>query len=284
MKITDSWDEALGRTISIDGKLIKEVQSKYQNIKVYDTKSFGKLLQLDGVIQLTEFDEANYHEMLAHVPLMIHKKPERVLVIGGGDGGIVREIVKHKRVTKIDLVEIDEEVIKISKEHFPNISSGFKDPRVTIHFDDGAEYIGDLEFQYDVIIIDSTDPFSVGASLFTEKFYEKLTQSVREHGIIVSQSESMFYNANMISDMKEFKTKYFRSVEYYYTMVPTYPSGTIGFQICSDGYHLSKSRFGVLQPGGVMTNWEEITGLKYYNFEIHKSSFILPNGVKQWHT
>ena len=103
MKITDSWDEALGRTISIDGELIKEVQSKYQNIKVYDTKSFGKLLQLDGVIQLTEFDEANYHEMFAHVPLTSHEKPERVLVIGGGDGGIVREVVKHKHVTKIDL-------------------------------------------------------------------------------------------------------------------------------------------------------------------------------------
>ena len=197
MKITDSWDEALGRTITIDGELIKEVQSKYQNIKVYDTRSFGKLLQLDGVIQLTEFDEANYHEMFAHVPLTSHENPERVLVIGGGDGGIVREVVKHKHVKKIDLVEIDEEVIKISDEHFPNISSGLSDPRVTIHFDDGAEYIENLEFQYDVILIDSTDPFSVGASLFTEKFYEKLTQAIREHGMIVSQSESMFYNANI---------------------------------------------------------------------------------------
>lgn len=281
MKITDSWDEALGRTISIDGELIKEIQSKYQNIKVYDTKSFGKLLQLDGVIQLTEFDEANYHEMFAHVPLTSHEKPERVLVIGGGDGGIVREVVKHKSVTKIDLVEIDEEVIKISDEYFPHISSGFKDPRVTLHFDDGAEYIENLEFQYDVILIDSTDPFSVGASLFTEKFYEQLTKAIREHGMIVSQSESMFYNADMISDMKKFKTKYFGSVKYYYTMVPTYPSGTIGFQICSDGHYNPLHPNENYRHG---TLGYDLGDLKYYNAGIHVGSFILPNGVKQWHT
>jgi len=281
MKITDSWDEALGRTISIDGKLIKEVQSEYQNIKVYDTLSFGKLLQLDGVIQLTEFDEANYHEMFAHVPLTSHENPERVLVIGGGDGGIVREVVKHKHVKKIDLVEIDEEVIKISEEHFPNISCGLQDPRVTIHFDDGSSYIKDLEFQYDVIIIDSTDPISVGESLFTEEFYKDLTQAIRKHGMIVSQSESMFYNASMISNLKEVKTKYFGSVKYYYTMVPTYPSGTIGFQICSDGHYSPHHPNENYRHG---TLGYDLGDLKYYNAGIHIGSFLLPNGVKQWHT
>ena len=274
MKITDSWDEALGRTISIDGELIKEVQSKYQNIKVYDTKSFGKLLLLDGVIQLTEFDEANYHEMIVHVPLRAHKNPERVLVIGGGDGGAVREIVKHPKVKKIDLVEIDQSVVNVSLKHFPNVSCGLQDPRVTIHYEDGASYIKHLEFQYDVIIVDSTDPFSVGESLFKEDFYNNLSKSIREHGMIVSQSESMFYNGDMISKMETFKRKYFKEVKYYYTLVPTYPSGTIGFQICSDGHYI---------PNAIL-NWDELGELKYYSHGIHKSSFILPNGVKQWHT
>ena len=282
MKITDTWDEKHGRTISIDGELIKEVQSKYQNIKVYDTKSFGKLLQLDGVIQLTEFDEANYHEMLAHVPLMCHEKPDRVLVIGGGDGGIVREIVKHKRVKKIDLVEIDEEVIKISEKYFPNIACGLQDPRVTIHFDDGASYIKDLKFQYDVIIIDSTDPFSVGESLFKEEFYETLSNSIREHGIIVSQSESLFYNAELIRDMHKFKTKYFDSVKYYYTMVPTYPSGMIGFQICSDGFY--PPHYPNENSSHNTLGFNNLGYLKYYNYGGHLGSFLLPNGGKEWRT
>jgi spermidine synthase len=269
-KITDKWDEKDGRTISIEGKLIDEFWTKYQGISVYETKCFGKVLQLDGVIQLTEFDEANYHEMIVHVPLRAHKNPERVLVIGGGDGGAVREIVKHPKVKKIDLVEIDQSVVNVSLKHFPNVSCGLEDPRVTIHYDDGASYIKDLEFQYDVIIVDSTDPFSVGESLFKEEFYENLSKSIREHGIIVSQSESMFYNADMISKMETFKRKYFKEVKYYYTLVPTYPSGTIGFQFCSDGHYVPNA----------ITNWDDLGELKYYSHGIHKSSFILPNGVK----
>ena len=282
MKITDTWDEKHGRTISIDGELIKEVQSKYQNIKVYDTKSFGKLLQLDGVIQLTEFDEANYHEMLTHVPLLCHEKPDDVLVIGGGDGGVIREIIKHKRVKKIDFVEIDKEVVKIARDYFPNISSGLSDPRVNQFFTDGAEYIKNSAGSYDVIIIDSTDPFSVGESLFKEDFYENLSKAIKPHGIIVSQSESLFYNEKLIEDMHNFKTKYFDSVKYYYTMVPTYPSGMIGFQICSDGFY--PPHYPNENSSHNTLGFNDLGNLKYYNYGVHLGSFLLPNGGKKWRT
>ena len=178
MIIDDSWDKKNGSTILIEGELLEEVHSKYQHIEVYNTKRFGKLLKLDGVIQLTEFDEANYHEMIAHVPLRTHNTPDNVLVIGGGDGGAVREILKHKQVKNIDLVEIDNKVIEISKKYFPEISCGLNDKKVTIMNQDGAEYIKKCTNLYDIVIIDSTDPFSVGESLSKEEFYSNLKKEV----------------------------------------------------------------------------------------------------------
>ena len=269
MIINDSWDKKNGSSIHIEGDLIEEIKSKYQHIEIFQTKRFGKLLRLDGVIQLTEFDEANYHEMLAHVPLRTHKTRDNILVIGGGDGGIVREVVKYKKVKSIDLVEIDNEVIKISKKYLPNISCGLEDKRVTIMNQDGAEYIKKCTNLYDIIIIDSTDPFSVGESLFKEDFYSNLKKALKLKGIVVSQSESMFYDEDLIKKMYEFKRKYFNAVRYYYTLVPTYPSGTIGFHFCSDGHYLPIDG----------DFFEKIEGLKYYNEFIHSSSFTTPNTV-----
>ena len=268
--IDDSWDKKNGSSIHIEGNLIELFNSKYQRIEVYNTKRFGKLLKLDGVIQLTEFDEANYHEMIAHVPLNIHNTPDNVLVIGGGDGGAIREILKHKHVKTIDLVEIDNFVIDISKKHFPYVSQGLDDSKVTIINEDGAEYIKKCKDLYDVIIIDSTDPFSVGESLFKEEFYKNLKVALKPKGIVVSQSESMFYNKDLIKDMYLFKRKHFNAVRYYYTLVPTYPSGTIGFHFCSDGNYL---------PIDINDDFNRIPDLKYYNEMIHKSSFLTPNGV-----
>ena len=271
MIIDDSWDKKNGSTILIEGELLEEVHSKYQHIEVYNTKRFGKLLKLDGVIQLTEFDEANYHEMIAHVPLRVHEAPDNVLVIGGGDGGVVREILKHNLVKTIDLVEIDQEVINISKKHFPYISQGLDDSKVTILNEDGAEYIKNVSYLYDIIIIDSTDPFSVGESLFKEEFYKNIKNALKPNGIVVSQSESMFYNKDLINDMFEFKRKYFNAVRYYYTLVPTYPSGTIGFHFCSDGHYLPLD----INDDSCI-DW--MSDLKYYNEYIHKSSFLTPGG------
>ena len=266
--IQDSWDKKNGSSILIEGDFLVNFKSEYQLIEVFQTKRFGKLLRLDGVIQLTEFDEANYHEMIAHVPLSSHDCPENVLVIGGGDGGAVREILKHKDVKKVDLVEIDKAVINISKKFFPNVSESLDDPRVSIINEEGANYVRFCNTFYDIIIIDSTDPFSIGQSLFKESFYSYLKKILKFGGIIVSQSESMFYDRDLIKEMHKFKKKYFKYVKYYYTMVPTYPSGTIGFQFCSEMDYSQRKN-----------NLDKIDGLKYYNSSIHSSSFVTPNFI-----
>ena len=275
--IQDSWDKKNGKTILIDGDLIHEVKSKYQHIEVFETKYFGKLLRLDGVIQMTEFDEANYHEMIAHVPLSSHICPEHVLVIGGGDGGAVREILKHKDVKKVHLVEIDEEVINISKKFFPDVSCSLNDERVSIINIDGADHAKFSNDLYDVIIIDATDPFSVGESLFKESFYSNLKNLLKYNGIVVSQCESMFYDLELIKSMHEFKKKYFDYVKYYYTMVPTYPSGSIGFQFCSNiDYPHNKVNNNIMRNEYKL---DDLDNLKYYNRSVHFSSFVTPNFI-----
>lgn len=266
--IEDNWDKKNGSSILIEGDFLVNFKSEYQLIEVFQTKRFGKLLRLDGVIQLTEFDEANYHEMIVHVPMNTHDCPENVLVIGGGDGGAVREILKYKDVKKIDLVEIDKDVINISKKFFPDVSKSLDDPRVSVINEEGANYVRFCSSFYDVIIIDSTDPFSIGKSLFKESFYSYLKKILKFGGIIVSQSESMFYDCDLIKKMHEFKKKYFKYVKYYYTMVPTYPSGNIGFQFCSEMDYSHKKN-----------NVDKIDGLKYYNSYIHSSSFVTPNFI-----
>jgi spermidine synthase len=266
--IDDNWDKKSGKTIRIDGELIHEIKSKYQHIEVFETKYFGKLLRIDGVIQMTEFDEANYHEMIAHVPLNFHKCAENILIIGGGDGGVAREVLKHKNVKKVDLVEIDEEVTNISRKFFPNVSNSLDDKRLSIINEEGGNYAKFCNSFYDVILIDSTDPFSIGQSLFKESFYSYLKKILKSDGIIVSQSESMFYNFDLIRNMHKFKKKYFKYVKYYYTMVPTYPSGSIGFQFCSEkDYFYEKN------------NIDKIDGLKYYNSSVHFGSFLTPNFI-----
>ena len=278
--IQDSWDKKNGKTILIDGNLIHEVKSKYQHIEVFETKYFGKLLRLDGVIQMTEFDEANFHEMIAHVPLSSHSCPEHVLVIGGGDGGAVREILKHKDVKKVHLVEIDEEVINISKKFFPDVSCSLNDERVSIINIDGADHAKFSNDLYDVIIIDSTDPFSVGESLFKESFYSNLKNLLKYNGIVVSQCESMFYDLELIKSMHEFKKKYFDYVKYYYTMVPTYPSGSIGFQFCSNiDYPHNKVNNNIMRNEYKL---DDLDNLKYYNRSVHFSSFVTPNFISNF--
>jgi spermidine synthase len=273
--IEDNWDKKSGKTIQIDGELIYSSQSDYQHMEVFETKYFGKLLRLDGVIQMTEFDEANYHEMIAHVPLSSHNCPEDILVIGGGDGGAVREILKHRDVKKVHLVEIDQQVINICKKFFPDVSCALNDERVSIINVDGADHAKFCNDLYDVIIIDSTDPFSVGESLFKESFYSNLKNLLKYNGIIVSQSESMFYDLDLIKNMHEFKKKYFKYVKYYYTMVPSYPSGNIGFQLCSNvDYSHNKVSNTIMD-----FKLDNFYDLKYYNSSIHFSSFVTPNFI-----
>lgn len=264
-------EKGRGLRIEIEKKL-EDFKTKYQHLQVFDTKYFGRMLVLDNVVMLTEYDEFAYHEMLAHVALNTHPNPKRVLVIGGGDGGIIRELAKHKEVEEIHLCELDNEVIEVSKKYFPNISSGFKDPRVKIFFEDGAKFVKENK-NYDIVIVDSPDPVGPAISLFTEEFYKGIRDSLNEDGILVTQSESMYYHQELISKLSKFIPKLFPKYWHYYSLVPTYPSGVIGFSFCSKKYDPKKD-FNKEKAEG-------LTDLKYYNSGIHSASFELPNFIKK---
>jgi len=254
-------------------KTIERFRSEYQEIAVLETEKLGKMLILDGVIMLSEFDEFAYHEMIIHVPLLTHPNPKKVLVIGGGDGGSIREIVKHKEVEEVHLCEIDKAVVEVSKKYLPTLSSGFSDPRVKIFYEDGAKFVKDKEGEYDVIIVDSTDPVGAAVVLFEEPFYRDMYEALKPDGIIVSQCESIYYHQDLIKRMLGFISNIFELTGYYYSLVPTYPSGTIGFAFCSKKYHplkdLDEKRY------------YELGKLRYYNPQIHKTSFCLPTFIRE---
>jgi len=262
-----------GLRIEIKEKLYDH-QSKFQHIQVFETKAFGRMLVLDDCVMLTDYDEFAYHEMIAHVPINSHPNPKKVLVIGGGDGGVVRELVKHPEIEEIYEAEIDSEVVDVSKKYFPNISSGYNDPRVKVFYQPGEDFIKEHN-GFDIIIVDSPDPIGPAKELFTEKFYKNIKSALNDDGILVTQSESMFYFQKLIANLSKFIPKIFPLYKHYYTLVPTYPSGTIGFSFCSKKY-------------GPIKNFdrkraEEVSkkGLKYYNPDLHIASFSLPTFIKK---
>ncbi len=262
-------DIASGCSLRIPIKrTIEKIRSKYQEIALLETENFGRMLVLDGIIMLTEFDEFAYHEMIVHVPLNTHMSPRRVLVVGGGDGGTVREILKHEGVEEVHLCEIDKMVVDICMKHLPSLASGFDDSRVHIFYEDGAQFVKAHKAEYDVIIVDSSDPVGPATVLFQEEFYRDIHGALKDDGIVVSQCESIFFHLSMIEEMFEFLPMIFDLTGYYYVLVPTYPSGTIGFAFCSKRYHplrdVDRSRIARIGP------------LKYYNFHTHYSSFCLP--------
>jgi len=188
-----------GRALKIRiTKSLEKVKSEFQEIEVVESESFGKILLIDGVIMLTEADEFCYHEMIAHVPLCVHPKAKKVLVIGGGDGGTVREILKHDSVNEVDVCEIDEKVIEISKRHFPYLANSFDDPKVKIYCEDGNKFIKSHKDEYDLIIVDSSDPIGPAEVLFRREFYEAIFQALKDDGIVVAQAESFFYHQKII--------------------------------------------------------------------------------------
>jgi len=270
MWIRDQWDEAKGRSIAIRiRKHLESYKSNFQKIDVYETECFGRMLVLDGVIMLTEEDEHAYHEMIAHVAMSTHPSPRKVLIIGGGDGGTAREVLKHAEVEEVDVCEIDNEVIKVSQKYFSKMASSFDDPKVKVHNDDGARFVRARKGHYDIIIVDSSDPIGPAEVLFKEDFYRSINEALAGDGIAVTQSESMYYDKDIIRMMFKFNKKIFPELHYFYTLVPTYPSGTIGFSFCSKKYNpISDMRI------------KDIKGLKYYNKDMHIASFALPNFLK----
>jgi len=244
-------------------------KSKYQQIDLYQTRHHGKMLVLDGIIQLTEFDEFTYQEMMAHLPLFSHPDPRDILVVGGGDGGVLREINRHGLVEKIDFCEIDEQVIEVSKQFLPGLACGFDDPRVTVHIGDGNLFVKGKTCAYDVIIVDSSDPIGPGEALFTKSFYRGLKNALKPGGVLATQGESIFMHREWVVTLTRICRELFPVQAYANICVPTYPGGNIGICMGSKGPELVTPER--LVPDSIQEQ------LKYYTPRVHKAAFVLPH-------
>lgn len=257
-------------------KPVISVKSEFQRIDVLDTYEFGRMLVVDGWLMLTEKDEFIYHEMITHVPMAVNPEVRDVLVIGAGDGGVVRELTRYDSIERIDMVEIDKLVVDVCKEFLPQTSCKLDDPRVHIYYEDGIKFVARKNNEYDLIIVDSTDPFfGPGESLFTKEFYGNCFNALKDSGIMVNQHECPYYQDE--AEYMQRAHKYIKSVfpvaKLYQAHIPTYASGHWLFGFASKG----------LDPiADLNPKWESL-GLKtrYYNTELHKGCFALPNYVKE---
>jgi spermidine synthase len=244
-----------------------------QVIEVFENRLLGHVMTIDGIVQTTEKDEFIYHEMLTHVPLFAHPNPKKVLIIGGGDGGILREVLKHKTVEQVTLVEIDQEVINIAKTYFPNHSNGaFDDPRARIIIDDGVKFVNETSEKFDVVISDSTDPYGAAESLFGSDFYTAIRNCLSEKGVFVAQNGVPFYQIDELKDTAERFAPLFNSRTFFTAAVPTYVGGIMAFAWGSNTPSLLKVSLEEL-----IASYEE-SGIetRYYTPEMHLASFALP--------
>ncbi|ORX83761.1 spermidine synthase-like protein [Basidiobolus meristosporus CBS 931.73] len=267
-----------GQAMSLEvAEVLHHEKSLYQDVLVFQSKNYGNVLVLDGVIQATERDEFSYQEMITHLPLMAHPNPKRVLVIGGGDGGVLREVVKHECVEEVVLCEIDEAVIRNAKKYLPSMAVGFQHPKVSVHIGDGFPYLQDKVNTFDVIITDSSDPVGPAESLYQENFYNLMKGALREGGIVCTQGECMWLHLPLIKKVLDFSKEMYPVVEYAFTTIPTYPSGQIGFIMCckEEGRNLKK-------PLRTWTPEEEAKLCKYYNSAVHEAAFVLPQFAKSF--
>ena len=271
--LTNEWffedDMPLAVAIRIKGSLYSS-KSKYQKIEILDSVAMGKVMLLDNKVMVSEKDEFYYHESIAHPALSIHPNPKRVMVIGGGDGGTVREVLKYKTVEEIELVEIDEEVISVSRKYFPEVACELNNPKLKIKLNDAIEYIKNAkENSYDAILCDSTDPEGFAAGLISKEFYKNAGKALKENGIYICQSGSLLIQE------KEFKTSLenmrtaFKYVDALVSIVPTYPGCVWSFLIASNS-PLDKKIKNL--PNGKT---------KYWNEDIHEKLFAKPEWVKE---
>lgn len=233
----DTWlteDERENLKISYRIKdVIYAEKSPFQHVAVLDSYDFGRMLVLDGVVQTTSADGHIYNEMISHVPLSIHPNPEKVLIIGGGDCGVAREVCKYQNVKEIDMVEIDELVVKACKEHLPEVSGNLHDPRVNFLYVDGVQFAKEKENEYDVIIVDSSDPVGPAEQLFSESFYRNLQRALKEDGLMVCQSQSPIFHLDVLKQSYHHLSSLFPITKQYTAVVPTYPGGLWSFTIGS---------------------------------------------------
>lgn len=258
-----------GISIKVKKVLFSE-ESEFQKIEVLDSDSkLGKILTLDDLMVATEGDEYFYHEMIVHIPMLNHPCPKDILIIGGGDGGTVREVFKHNTVEHVTLCEIDKEVVATSKKFFPTLSCEFDNPKLKIIYENAIEFIKNKKNCYDVVLLDTPDPLSLGVGLFTEEFYKNVRDSLKDGGIMVTQSESPVALEEEIKEMYTMLKNAFPIVSTYTSVIPTYPGGYWAWAFCSKD----------VEPLSFIDEKraEEITKkCKIYNLDYHKACYTLP--------
>jgi len=262
-----------GQCLGMEVKeVLHEERTKYQDLMVFESTHWGKVLVLDGVMQLSERDEMSYQEMLAQIPLHSHQDPKRVLIVGGGDGGIMREVCKHPGVQEVVQVEIDEAVPRVCKRFFPTLATSFDDPRVTLKIEDAVKYIeGCEDGRFDVLIVDSSDPDGPAEKLFSAEFYAQAHRILTEDGVMAAQGECYWIHQHLMVPLLEQSRKLWSSAEYATINVPVYVCG----QICA--FVLSKSRQTCTKPIRPVIK----TDMKYYSARMHEASFVLPVFIEQ---
>lgn len=272
---TENHTEHARFSMRVKRELFNE-HSDFQHISIFDTDEFGRVLTLDGFLMVTEKDEFIYHEMMVHVPMATNMDIKKVLVIGAGDGGTIRELTKYHSIHHIDMVEIDPMVVEACKKYLPQTACKLEDPRVHIYYEDGLKFVRRMTGEYDLILVDSTDPFGPGEGLFTKEFYGNCFNALNEKGILVNQHESTYYD-EYVDAMKRAHQRIketFQVAMVYQAHIPTYPSGHWLFGFASKYYDPLKD----LQED----RWNSL-GLKtkYYNTSLHRGCFALPNYVKE---
>ena len=262
-------------SINVDREIVS-CQSDYQNIGLFDSKEFGRILTLDGQLINTEKDEFFYSEMMVHVPMAVQPTIKDVLVIGGCDGGVLRELEKYESIETIDVVELDEQAIQICQEYFPKNQETFSDERITLYFQDGLKFVRGKEDAYDLVIVDTANPFGVNESLFTREFYGNCYKALRGEGTLISQHANGFYEEDeeAFRHIRQRLTSVFPINKLYLSSVPSYAAGYLLFGYSAKTADPEKDvQIDVWENQGIRT--------RYYNTDVHRGAFCLPNYIKE---
>ncbi|MBU1142986.1 MAG: polyamine aminopropyltransferase [Firmicutes bacterium] len=272
---TEEWTPNIRFSVKIKEHIYSE-KTPFQQLEVYDSYELGRFFTLDGIMMANEKDEFIYHEMIVHTPMSVNPKIKNVLVIGGGDGGSVRELTRYPSIIRIDMVEIDESVVRACQKHFKITTTGLNDARVYMKFEDGLAFVKNTKEVYDLIIVDSTDPVGPGEGLFSMEFYQNCYRILSDDGILINQHESPYFDKES-QEMKRAHQKIkalFTIAKVYQAFIPTYPSGHWLFGFASKKYDPTIDfKESLIEALGYKT--------KYYNKDIHKGAFALPNYVKE---
>jgi spermidine synthase len=273
-------NENIALSIRHKGDRIFYEKSPYQSVEIFDTFEYGKMLTVDKMVMCSEKDEKAYHEMIIHVPMLVQPDIRNVLVIGGGDGGSVREILKHEHVESVTMVEIDEAVVRASREYLPTLSAGLDDPKLELIIGDGIDFVRQAPAEtYDLIVVDSSDPVGPSEGLFSQAFYQDVYRCLRPGGVMTAQSESPRFNQRAFVELNHCLKDIFgvASVHCYLAFIPTYPTGMWGFSFCAKGdrqpvQDLDRDR---------AAQFAQAHHLQYYNAGIHQAAFCLPTAIDQ---